>query len=353
MVVLTNIEMESFKNLRHVNLELNPLNILTGKHNIGKSNLLSLFEFLSHLVKKELKDYCEKKGGISRLSFRGKNQENNIYAALTLKENGNIYLYGFEINLDGNDYFFEDEYVGAKKSGISVSNIGLKGPEAGLRDQLKKQGGKVKEASLFYNYLSNTRVYQFTDTSPESPLRKAVPKADALPYHPNGHNLSAYFYHLYENDRQAYNEIETAITATFSNIEAFSFRLSGRNSKVQVLWTDKDTGMKMLLEDLSDGALRLLAHALLLVIPRDKTYIPSLILIEEAACGMYKTAFQQLVKLLRKASEQVQIIATTQNQQFVSALSPTEVIIAENDENGLIRMRRKGAGDIQRWQNVD
>jgi len=351
--MLTNIEIESFKNLKHVNLELNPLNIITGKHNIGKSNLLNLFDFLSHLVKKELYDYCKKKGGISRLSFRGKDQEDNIYAVLKLEEKGKIYLYGFEITLDGDDYIFEDEYVGVKKSGISVTNIGLKRTEAGLKDQLIKPGSKVKEAGLFYTLLSNSRLYNFADTSPESPLRMAVPMADALPYHPNGHNLSAYFYHLYDNDRDAYNKVEIAMKESFVTIESFSFKLSGKNNKVQVFWTDRDTDMKMPLEDLSEGALRLLAHALLLVIPRDKTYFPSLILIEEAGCGLHKTALQQLTSLMRKAAEHTQIIATTQNQQFVSLLSPTEVIVAENDESGLVKMHRKGAGDLKRWQDEE
>ena len=353
MVMLTNIELESFKNLKHVNIELNPLNILTGSHNIGKSNLLSLFDFLSRLVNKNLADYCKKKGGISRLSFKGKDQEDNIYTVLKIKEKEDIYFYGFEILLNGDDYIFEDEYLGIKKSGISVTNIGTKGTEAGLRDQIKKPEGKVKEASLFYNLLSNTQCYHFTDTSSESPLRKAVSKSDALPYHPNGNNLSAYFYYLKENDRQAFTEVETTLKDTFLNIESFSFKLTGKNDNVQVFWTDRDTGMKMPLKDLSEGALRLLAHALLLVIPSDKTYLPSIILIEEAACGMHKTAFRQLIRLLRKASEHIQIIATTQNQQFVSDLNPTEVIIAEKEENGLVKMRRKGGGDIERWQKED
>src|SRR5262249_34240235 len=60
-----------FRSLRDVEVRLAPLNVLVGPNGAGKSNLLDVIAFLGDATRDDLEPALERRGGFSRVHFRG------------------------------------------------------------------------------------------------------------------------------------------------------------------------------------------------------------------------------------------------------------------------------------------
>ncbi len=61
--MITKIEVNGFKSLQNLELELQPgLNILVGPNGAGKTNILQFFEFLSYLTSLDINEAVSKMG---------------------------------------------------------------------------------------------------------------------------------------------------------------------------------------------------------------------------------------------------------------------------------------------------
>jgi len=68
--MLTHIEIEGFRSLRHVDLDLPGLTVLIGANNSGKSNLLDVFSLMSESAAGQLREGMDRRGGFFKLFFR-------------------------------------------------------------------------------------------------------------------------------------------------------------------------------------------------------------------------------------------------------------------------------------------
>ena len=68
---LKQIRVEGFKSIDSMALPMEPINILIGANGAGKTNLISMFTFLSHLSHGKLKNYVATEGGAERFFHFG------------------------------------------------------------------------------------------------------------------------------------------------------------------------------------------------------------------------------------------------------------------------------------------
>jgi predicted ATPase len=93
---------------------------------------------------------------------------------------------------------------------------------------------------------------------------------------------------------------------------------------------------------LSDGTLRFICLATLLVQPRSRLVQPNqpdAILIDEPELGLHPFALSVLAALMRQASERRQLIVSTQSVELVNEFAPEDVVVVS---------RRDGASDLER-----
>ena len=90
----------------------------------------------------------------------------------------------------------------------------------------------------------------------------------------------------------------------------------------------------------SDGTVRLLA---LMVIVYWSAERASLVAIEEPETGLHPHLARNVVELLRTASANCQVLATTHNPDFLDELEPAEVILCDK-EDGITKVRQ--ASDV-------
>src|SRR5262249_42622204 len=72
------IEIEGFKSIRRISIDLRALNLLIGPNGAGKSNFISVFSILNEISKKNLQLFVAKEGGANSLLHLGQKVTSEI-----------------------------------------------------------------------------------------------------------------------------------------------------------------------------------------------------------------------------------------------------------------------------------
>ena len=86
---MDSIEINGYKSIKHLKIDLRPVNILIGSNGAGKSNFISFFEFLNNLYERKLQQYVATHGGMAKFLHKGLKKTDGIFANLTFTNEGN------------------------------------------------------------------------------------------------------------------------------------------------------------------------------------------------------------------------------------------------------------------------
>ena len=123
-----------------------------------------------------------------------------------------------------------------------------------------------------------------------------------------------------------------------------------RLNEKQILlnWNHKGWDYEFGPHQLSDGSLRLIALATLLLQPADK--LPLLIALDEPELGLHPSALEVLADIARATSQHAQILFATQSSVFVDFFDPAEVVVV-NSAAGSSEFARLDARKLDAWLN--
>jgi predicted ATPase len=176
--------------------------------------------------------------------------------------------------------------------------------------------------------LQNLAVFHFDDTSDSSPAKQIANIGDNRFFRHDAANLPAYLYFLQERHSLEFRHIEEHIRLVAPFFEKFVLAPSKLNEKkIELEWRQKGSDAYFDAWSLSDGALRFICLATLLLQPNP----PALILLDEPELGLHPLAIRILSEMLEAASKRVQIILATQSVTLLDGFAPQDVIVAEND----------------------
>ena len=88
MRALDRVEVLGFKSIRKMDLKLRSLNVLIGANGAGKSNFITIFSLLNHIVENNLQRFVGNAGGADSLLYFGHRQTNEIVFRLHFGSNG-------------------------------------------------------------------------------------------------------------------------------------------------------------------------------------------------------------------------------------------------------------------------
>ena len=114
--------------------------------------------------------------------------------------------------------------------------------------------------------------------------------------------------------------------------------------QTQLLWKDRFSDLIYYPYQLSDGTLRYICLATLLLQPNP----PSTIIIDEPELGLHPYAIKLLASLLQEAAERVQLIVSTQASSLLDELSPEQVIVV-NQRDGESILERQDPAKLVDW----
>ena len=326
--MIRQIIIENYKSIHKATIDLAPINVLIGANGAGKSNLISFFELLSALYNQRLQRYILERGGIGRLLHNGLKGSDRIrgvfnfsnrnalgFVLLPTDTGGAVIATQDCFNSGGSpDMDYEAWHRATWDNGVSESQI---------RDNKTWRAGYLQE------FLESFTVYHFHDTSRTSAMRQTCDVGDNRYLRHDASNLPAFLYRVQQTEPRVFTLIEQTIRSIAPYFKRFSLAPSPlAPNQMSLVWEEQDSDMYLDAQSLSDGTLRFIALATLLLQPDP----PKTIVIDEPELGLHPAAIEKLAALVRVASHKAQVIIATQSSSFVSCFEPEDIVVVERKE---------------------
>jgi len=333
MARLERLSVKGFTSLRRLeDFPLADSNILIGANGSGKSNFLELFKFIRAFAKlplpnlnhADLKSYVLDAGTATDLLYKGKDSAQHIDITLHFGEFG----YRFSLVPTQDDLLrIESERIQDSSDGPWRSLHSEDGFTPALLEE--KEKSKTHSEEALFESIKNWQIYHFHDTGRLSPPKRTQDVFDTSYLRFDGSNIASYLLFLRNHPIfvSSYRDIVSAVRLVAPFFEDFILKPFS-DDKVRLLWKQKGTDSPMKPQALSDGTLRFICLATVLLQPKH----PDTILIDEPELGLHPYAITILAELMKARSKDTQLIIATQSAELISQFEPEDVIICDRKE---------------------
>jgi predicted ATPase len=338
---LERISLMGYKSIKELsNFQLNNgLNVLIGANGSGKTNFIRFFELLGNMMdpNKGLQNYVRSRGGADAFLFRGLKVTPEFSAHLKFGLNE----YKFTLRgADDRSLFFAHE--SAPFSGPWYGAIKNDQGNGHKESPLGRKRGSMSEQWV-PETIRNWRIYHFHDTSPSAAVMGLCNIVDNDVLHGNAGNLAAFLMKLSEKNPECYAQIEETVRQVAPFFGNFVLKEVSQG-QTQLLWKDRYSDLIYYPHQLSDGTIRYICLATVLL----QSSPSSTIIIDEPELGLHPYAIKLLASLIHEASQKAQLIVSTQSSILLDEFSPDQVIVV-NQVEGESRLERQGEAKMADW----
>ncbi len=315
------IKIENFKSIRSAEVVLRPLNVLIGANGVGKSNFISFFKLLNRICEEKLQVYVAQHGKADNFLYFGRKKSDFLRGEIIFD---NAYNNGYHFELvttDRNSFIFNDERSKYNSQSWSVS------AGTGESELRNYDGFEKKYLRILLNQL---KIFHFHDTSFNSKIKQPCKVNDNVVLYEDGSNIAAFLYKLQEKEPKILQQIEQAIRFVAPFFDRFFLKPDELDSRyIELRWSEKSAEQLFDAHNFSDGTLRMICLATLLLQPEK----PMTIIIDEPELGLHPSAIIYLAAMLKKAAFNSQIIISTQSVNLVSEFEAQDIIVVERKQN--------------------
>jgi predicted ATPase len=342
---LRRIKIKGFKSIRECDLEFRDINVLIGCNGAGKSNLISVFTMLRHVLSSELSFYVGQNGVIS-LFYSGIKKTECILAEFYFNRGS----YSFElVPTQYNSVIFKEERFGYQGQWESSGLV-----SGGYKESVWEQGSGNKNIDHYFLPVLKTlqwRVYHFHDTGNNSKVKSEhnITNNKALLY--DASNLAAFLLRLRSGYPLNYQKIIDAIQLIAPYFKDFELDPNEFNSEYVILrWRQRGCEDIFSASQLSDGTLRFICLATLLLQPDNLQ--PATIIIDEPELGLHPFAVTVFADLVKRAAAMKQIILSTQSVDLVNEFEADDIVVVDHVDNAST-FSRLSAEELRVWLEDD
>lgn len=344
---LTQITVQGYKSIKDQTLDLGRLNVLIGGNGVGKSNLIGVFKFLREIYDQQLQESVASAGGANSVLHFGRKITEKIRFQAVFAEEGESQKNAYRIYLTPTD---RDSLI------ITVESAGFQDAKHYARPYWEELGPVHAESLLnetkstritkwVKEDLSSYRVYHFHDTSKDALVKQTCNLDDNRFFQPDARNLAAFLYWMklkHPDQLQLIEDVISQIAPFFSGFQLAPTRLN--EDKIRLEWRERGNDMYFNAHQLSDGTLRFICLATLLLQPK----LPRMILLDEPELGLHPAAIILLSELLQQAAQKTQLLVSTQSVTLVNQLQPDDVWVADRVD-GATQFRHLAQENLSEW----
>ena len=385
--MITELQIEGFKSFGSPaeTIELGPLNFIVGANASGKTNLFHALRFLQNAVNHDVSYAVSELGGSAEVRNKHLRQQHTpkpVRLAIKLEqevkfslpgdvhdqhEDGVVRSFEYELTLDleskNSTPIIDSESLNGevvwrgRTSTASLERVGAKVKIADPLHGLPRHTTQIPEqastglALVGAAYLSIPAVTLYSVIKDWS-FHNIIPGVARQPYRegsdvvlgPAGQNLATIIHGMTAEERASIVHGLKGIVPGFKELETAKLPIEDTLA-FQIAEDELSAAINPI--SVSDGTVRLLA---LLVLTTWSARRSSLIAIEEPENGVHPHLAENIVDMLRSASEHSQLIVTTHAPDLLDHLEPSEVILCDK-EDGFTRLRKASSvADIERFR---
>ncbi len=353
-IKLISAKIKNFKSLGDVELNFRNLTILVGANSSGKSNSLEALNFLKTLLIAPSPPPLEYMHKILRLDTKDINYE------ISLEDDENNKAdYIISVRENEKNALITREYLTV--NGIEVIDIvngeGQVNDENGENNQKYQSSSEsidglaLRTAGNFGNkpftrklasYIKN---WKFYDIDPDliksypdmiEKIAKSISKPhqinDITPsLNPSASKAHQILQYWAKNDRNKFDEIsqelQDCLKISLNSVEDPDGEL--------IVKVVEEDGKEIVLSNMSDGTLRLIAYFILLY----QSDIPTLIGLEEPERNFHPGILKDIASIIKRLSHRTQVIFTTHSSQLLDCFAPEEI----SSDISVILLNKKGS----------
>ncbi|AFY82365.1 AAA family ATPase [Oscillatoria acuminata] len=342
---LQRLTLTGFKSIKAIDLEFNALNILIGANGAGKSNLISFFKMLNEMMAGRFQFYIGANGRASSILHFGPKTTLQIEARLEFQVTNGVDTYGIRLfHVMGDTLMFAEETISFQEMNRPYSRM----DQLGAGHQEAKIGEAVEEkptAKILKYLLDRCRVYHFHDTSATANVRESCYVRDNRWLMPDAGNLAALLLRFREEEKKSYQQIVGTIRLIAPFFDDFVIEPDA-SRRVMLNWKEKDSDQVFGPHIFSDGTLRSICLATLLLQPKEE--LPKLIIVDEPELGLHPYALNIIADLFKRAALHTQILISTQSSSFLDNFEPEDVIAVDR-EGKESKFKRLSSEELEIW----
>lgn len=322
-----------FKTIKHQeNLEFDEnLNLLIGANGSGKSNFISFFEMMSFMMSHHFQQYLVENGFASTLLYFGPKITSQIEAMIDFTFQTGESRYDLKLShVAGDNMVFAQESLNYKNHNEQQKMTLLSGSkETALETLSLEKNSPATIAKNIKKFLSNISIFHFHDTSKNSLIKQARAIEDNSYLKSDGSNLASFLYRLKDEYPKHYHKIKLIIRQIIPFFDDFVLN-PNKNDYLLLKYKEIGSDMEWGAFRLSDGVLRFMALATLLIQPKET--MPPIIMIDEPELGLHPVAIDKLASLLKSASRYSQIFIATQSERLLNHFEVENIIVVSREK---------------------
>ncbi len=349
--MLERIVLRGYKSIGKADIALRPINVLIGANGAGKSNFISLFQFMNRIVHRGMQTYVAQAGGADQILHYGRKTTERLSIELWFARGNNL-AHGYECTLlpTADDLLvFEDEVVYFHdRSRYERPYESQRSPQVHKETHLpdwRQMGDRV--ASHVLTALNSWQLYHFHDTSASAKVKQTGDIHDNLFLRPDASNLAAYLYLLREKQEAYYRNIVETVRLAAPFFGDFVLRPSPFNpDKIRLEWQERGSDLLFGPHALSDGTLRFICLTTLFLQPPEQ--LPATIVLDEPELGLHPYAIALLADMVRSAAQHTQVILATQSVTLVNQFGPEDILVVDRLQGESV-FRRFGEEEMASW----
>jgi len=351
MVQIQSLSLSGFKTICDLkDMDFEKVNIFIGANGSGKSNIVSFFEMISYMMTEALGQYVSENGFASSMLYHGQKVTSNIESKIkfTSKTGGSQYSFKIAHTFNDNFIFMGEEIQYKKKNSQRPyrKNLG----DGGYKEtKLRELYHENMTAKYIKNLLASIRVFHFHDTSKTAYIHQARPLESNSTLMSDAGNLAPFLYRMRRDESRYYDRIISYIRQVAPFFDNFVLEPFGYS--IQLKFKEKYSDLELGSFRLSDGTIRFIALATLLLQP--KSTLPKIIIIDEPELGLHPMAIDILSEMINIASRNSQIFITTQSERLIDHFEPKNIIVIDRkqDENRRYYsdFKKLNSKDLSEW----
>lgn len=335
---LSRLVLRGYKSIAECDLALGRLNVLIGANGAGKSNLIGFFRLINRILDEQLQSAVGLAGGPDVLLHFGRKKTETLDAELYFGNNG----YRFTLRpTQDNRMMFAHEALWWNRHGDWRPRSGH------FETYVEEQKAHTRIYDYVVPSMRSWRLYHFHDTSGSALVKQIHNINDNEYLRDDARNLAAFLLRLKNHHEAHYRRIVKAIGLVAPFFGDFHLRPTVDNrEKIQLEWTEEGQDEPFSASALSDGTLRFICLATVLLQP--DAFMPAAILIDEPELGLHPFAISVLGGLMKSAAQQHQLIVSTQSVELVNEFDAEDLIVVDK-RGGASAFSRLDTGALTEW----
>jgi predicted ATPase len=335
---ISRLVLRGYKSIAECDMELGRINVLIGANGAGKSNFIGFFRLINRILDQQLQVAVGLAGGPDAILYFGRKKTEELRAELYFGNNG--YRFTLRPTQDNRMLFFHEA--------LWWNVIGEWRPASGhFESYAESQKGNTAIYDHVVPAMRSWRLHHFHDTSGSAQVKQVHNINDNEYLRDDARNLAAFLLRLKNKHEEQYSRIVKTVRLVAPFFGDFYLRPTVNNpAKIQLEWTERGQDEPFTASALSDGTLRFICLATVLLQPIK--FMPATILIDEPELGLHPFAIKVLAGLMKSASQMHQLIVSTQSVELVNEFDAEDLIVVDK-RDGASTFHRPDTKALSEW----